>query len=319
MDPLKRLTTKELMENENIKRLIETQEQRLNDQNQKRYADIFELPTGQHVYNDFDIFDELNGGYFGRVLLVRLKNSGQIYLMKRLPYMKQDDKHKADDEIVVLKQLQSKYTVRLFEAFPFDIDICLIEEYYQKGDMRRKIYEIQKLSNEERIKICLKFMYQILMGVNMLHSKNIIHRDIKPENIYIDNNGNAILGDFGLAKNIGSHSYVKVAGTELYTAPEAFLQDKMFLESDIFSAGITFFEMLTGNHPFKKDEYENFETTLKKIKNGQSDQLPDWVPVDLKRIVMNMIHVDYERRPSAEQILNSNLMKIQVEIENANQ
>jgi formylglycine-generating enzyme required for sulfatase activity len=132
------------------------------------------------------------------------------------------------------------------EGSPF-----LVMQYCSKGSLFKRIGEISEME-------LARFMQQSASALNYLHQQDppIIHQDIKPDNFLIDNNGNYLLADFGisskirrtLTKSIGSQAST---GTLAYMPPEKFSADKQIIKAgDIFSLGVTMYELLTGDLPF---------------------------------------------------------------------
>ncbi|KAA6396338.1 MAG: putative serine/threonine protein kinase [Streblomastix strix] len=165
------------------------------------------------------------------------------------------------------------------------------------------------------LELCLKYAFQILSGLKVLHSNQIAHRDLKPENILIDKYGNAKLADFGLAQKVELKSYLRVAGTFYYSPPEAFTQNRMTIESDIWAVGVILTELISV-HPFTEMSQAESES---KIKNGEYAPLPDYVPGELKNMIVRMLDVDSLKRPTAENLLKTELMKRQAQIEKDNE
>ena len=133
-----------------------------------------------------------------------------------------------------------------FEGSPY-----LVMQYCQQGSVFGKIGEMTEVE-------LARFMQQSASALNYLHQQEppIIHQDIKPDNFLIDNTGNYLLADFGisskirrtLTKSIGSHAST---GTLAYMPPEKFSADKQIIKAgDIFSLGVTMYELFTGNLPF---------------------------------------------------------------------
>ena len=92
---------------------------------------------------------------------------------------------------------------------------------------------------------------QVLMGLEYLHSKNIMYRDMKPENILLDENGNCSLADFGISKELEDNGSTKsFVGTPEYVAPEVICQKGYGKLIDFWSFGVFLYEMVTGNPPF---------------------------------------------------------------------
>ncbi|KAA6399517.1 MAG: hypothetical protein EZS28_004961 [Streblomastix strix] len=124
--------------------------------------------------------------------------------------------------------------------------------------------------------------------------------------------GTARLGDFGLAKDLsGKDYYAKAEGTKFYLASEVYMEGKMYPETDIYALGIVIFECLTGTHPFYTG---NEQETIENITKGIAKTLPEWIPTQLKKLVSNMMNVDYHKRPSAEDLMRNSLIKKNITI-----
>ncbi len=94
---------------------------------------------------------------------------------------------------------------------------------------------------------------QICAALSFAHRQNVIHRDLKPANILLDEDGNAYLSDFGIAKLFDSAPQVThegIIGTLFYSSPEQIRNEPVTPQSDIYNLGIVFYEMLVGAHPF---------------------------------------------------------------------
>jgi len=101
-----------------------------------------------------------------------------------------------------------------------------------------------------------RILLDILAGLSYAHAEGIIHRDLKPSNILLTQRGQAVLTDFGIAQIIGGTQYTlagSLMGTLSYMAPEQGRDGKSDIRSDIYSVGVTLYEMLTGNVPFDAD------------------------------------------------------------------
>ena len=138
---------------------------------------------------------------------------------------------------------------------------------------------------------------QVCMGIEAAHNNHIIHRDIKPQNIIISMEGKVKVTDFGIAKAATSNTITSnVMGSVHYTSPEQARGGYSDEKSDIYSWGITMFEMLTGRVPF------NGETTVAiAIKHIQEElpslrELVDEIPTSVESIVMKCCQKSPDRR-----------------------
>lgn len=110
----------------------------------------------------------------------------------------------------------------------------------------------RKLSSSKAI----EYMVDICDAVGYAHQRGMIHRDIKPANLMLSVTGQAILMDFGIAKIVGGQRHTAtgaVVGTAMYMSPEQIKGENPDNRSDIYSLGVTMFEMVSGQPPFKAD------------------------------------------------------------------
>lgn len=118
--------------------------------------------------------------------------------------------------------------------------------------LKRLVQDKRKLPPEDAI----RFTVNIADAVGYAHQRGMVHRDIKPANIMLDIHGQGILMDFGIVKILGGESHTStgaVVGTARYMSPESIRGEVADHRSDIYSLGVTFYEMLSGRPPFVAD------------------------------------------------------------------
>ncbi|KAH3666724.1 hypothetical protein WICMUC_005541 [Wickerhamomyces mucosus] len=154
------------------------------------------------------------------------------------------------------------------------------------------------------------FTRQILIGLNYLHSKDIIHRDIKGANILIDIKGEVKISDFGISKklnpSIDKDKRASLQGSVYWMAPEVVKQIVTTTKADIWSVGCLIIEMFTGKHPFP-----NFSQmqAIFKIGTHNTPEIPSWCTNDAKSFLKKTFILDYKMRPSAKELLNDNFLE----------
>ncbi|MCR5657003.1 MAG: Stk1 family PASTA domain-containing Ser/Thr kinase [Butyrivibrio sp.] len=159
--------------------------------------------------------------------------------------------------------------------------------------LKRYIEKKSRLTVKEAVSIAI----QVAMGLEAAHKNHIIHRDIKPQNIIISKEGKVKVTDFGIAKAATSNTITSnVMGSVHYTSPEQARGGYSDAKSDIYSLGITLFEMLTGRLPFNGDT-----TVAIAIKHIQEDlpspaEFSEEIPVSVEKIVMKCCQKSPDRR-----------------------
>ncbi len=169
----------------------------------------------------------------------------------------------------------------------------IVMELVEGITLKKYIEKKARLSVKEAVSIAI----QACMGIEAAHNNHIIHRDIKPQNIIISKDGKVKVTDFGIAKAATSNTITSnVMGSVHYTSPEQARGGYSDEKSDIYSMGITLFEMLTGRVPF------NGETTVAiAIKHIQEempsprDYVPE-IPVCVEQIVLKSTQKSPDRR-----------------------
>ena len=169
----------------------------------------------------------------------------------------------------------------------------IVMELVEGITLKKYIEKKARLSVKEAISIAI----QVSMGIEAAHKNHIIHRDIKPQNIIISKEGKVKVTDFGIAKAATSNTITSnVMGSVHYTSPEQARGGYSDEKSDIYSLGITMFEMLTGRVPF------NGETTVAIAIKHIQEELPsprDYVPeipISVEQIVYKCCQKSPDRR-----------------------
>ena len=169
----------------------------------------------------------------------------------------------------------------------------IVMELVEGITLKKYIEKKVRLTTKEAISIAI----QVAMGIEAAHNNHIIHRDIKPQNIMISKEGKVKVTDFGIAKAASSNTITSnVMGSVHYTSPEQARGGFSDEKSDIYSMGITMFEMLTGRVPFNGDT--TVAIAIKHIQDPMPhlrDFVPE-IPVSVENIVMKCTQKSADRR-----------------------
>ncbi|MEI6766257.1 MAG: serine/threonine protein kinase [Bacteroidota bacterium] len=215
---------------------------------------------GQQILN-YRIEKLIGEGGMGNVYLAVHTHIGRKVAIKALnPTLARNPeiRERFKNEASMLSQLHHPGIVSLYDYVELDSGVFLVMELAEGKPIDEYIQTVTGPIPEEK---AIPLFAQILDGVAYAHHRNVVHRDIKPSNIIITPEGKAKILDFGIAKIISesSHKLTKTGtklGTVLYMSPEQVKGQEVDKRSDIYSLGITLFQMLTGKCPFDENQSE---------------------------------------------------------------
>lgn len=196
----------------------------------------------------------------------------------------------------------------IYEIDEHDNGSFIVLEYIDGQNLKDYLATI-KTGSGVPIKQAIKWLEIIAQGLKVAHDKGIIHRDIKAENIMLTQSGQLKIMDFGLAKLRNQNTMTRAGsslGTLGYMSPEQAQGMNADNRSDLWSLGILFFELLTGDLPFKSEH----EAGLMYLVVNQDPPLPSELdrrlPASIDSIVMKMLQKEREKRfQNASELLNA--------------
>lgn len=178
----------------------------------------------------------------------------------------------------------------IIEANVYDDQVVIASEYAPDGSLEAWLK--QNGGKSPSIEAAVDIVSGILTGLEHLHSRNIIHRDLKPANILFQGS-TPRLADFGISRVLKSTSQSSiVAGTPTYMAPEAF-DGKRNEQTDIWSAGVIFYQLLAGRLPFPQADITSL---VGAILSRNPEPLPIFVPSPLHEVIARALAKDPRQR-----------------------
>lgn len=246
-------------------------------------------------------------GAYGTVhLCIRLSDKKQV-IIKQIPVeqMTKEERQAALNEVKVLSMLHHPNIIQYYENFLEDKALMIVMEYAQGGTLLDFLQSRNGcLLEEENI---LKFLAQMLLSLQHVHSKQILHRDLKTQNILLDKKKEIVkIGDFGISKVLSSKSKAyTVVGTPCYISPELCEGKPYNQKSDIWALGCVLYELTSLKRAF---EAANLPALILKIMRGTFSPISSQYSSQLRELILAMLHLDPARRPTINQIMAQPLL-----------
>ncbi|KAI0779573.1 kinase-like domain-containing protein [Fomes fomentarius] len=283
----------------------------------------------------YEPLDVIGNGSFGIIRKVRRKTDGVIFARKELNFerMTERDRKQIVAEVNILKDLHHEHIVRYHDRH-VDRDagiLYILMEYCGGGDLCSIIKQAQRYNRLIPEDTVWNYFMQILLALNYCHHPNgghgrtssigtegdgkerraqILHRDLKPDNVFLDENNNVKLGDFGLSKALAQASFANTyVGTPYYMSPELMQEKAYDSKSDIWSLGCLIYELCALKPPFHEAKTHAELSIL--IRNGRIPPLPKGYSPAITSVIKAMLNLNVKlltlfqpaMRPSASQLL----------------
>lgn len=254
------------------------------------------IVSGQILANRYEIIGKIGEGGMSDVYKALDKKLNRIIAIKVLK------NEYAQDQTFVAKFrmeaqsaacLSNPNIVKVFDVGEEEGSHYIVMEFIEGITLKKYIDRRGKLGIREAIEVALQVAY----GLEAAHSEHIVHRDIKPQNIMISKEGKVYVTDFGIARAVSGQTIKeKAMGSAHYISPEQAKGGHCDERSDIYSLGITMYEMLTGRVPFEGDS-----TVAVALLHIQGEMVPPSVyepliPVSLEKIILKCTQKDPEDR-----------------------
>ena len=258
---------------------------------------ILELERGAMFAERYEIIEELGRGGMGRVYRVLDKKINEEVALKLIKPEIADRKtiERFGNELKMARKISHKNVCRMYHLSEESGTHYITMEYVPGETLKSMIRMTKQLSVGTAVSIAK----QICEGLNEAHRLGVVHRDLKPQNIMIDKQGNARIMDFGIARSLESKGTTRpgvMIGTPEYMSPEQTEFREVDQRSDIYSLGITLFEMLTGRIPFEGETPISVAMKHKSEKPPDPAKLNPQIPEDLSQVILTCLEKDREKR-----------------------
>ncbi|KAB5577114.1 hypothetical protein PHYPO_G00206230 [Pangasianodon hypophthalmus] len=267
---------------------------------QPEYRDIT-IRTDVKVKDFYEVGDRLGSGKFGTVFKLVEKSTKKVWAGKFIKAYSAKEKENVRQEIKIMNDLHHPKLVQCVDAFESKSDMVMVLEMVSGGELFERIIDEDFELTEREV---IKYMLQIVDGVNFIHKKGIVHLDLKPENIMcVNKTGSKIkLIDFGLARRLENAGSLKVLfGTPEFVAPEVINYEAISYTTDMWSIGVICYILVSGLSPFMGD---NENETLSNVTSATwdfEDEAFDEISDEAKDFISNLLKKDMKARLTCEQ------------------
>ena len=262
-----------------------------------------EILVGSRL-SEFEIVKQLGKGSYGTVYVVRSKLDKNTYVMKKmeLNHLKESQQRECYREVSILRKVSHPHIIKYYSSFLENESLCIIMEYAELGDLYTLIKHYKRHQKFFEEIILWRIAFEVLNGLEYLHSNNIIHRDIKCLNLFLSKDHHVKIGDLGVSTitSLGGMHCTRV-GTPLYLSPELVKQVPYDYKTDIWSFGCSLYHLASLDPPFTGN---NLIVLGNNIVKGRPKELPGFYSNELKDFIGKMLTKKPEKRPSATDAKN---------------
>jgi serine/threonine-protein kinase len=252
---------------------------------------VRELTTGSTFAGRYQIIEELGHGGMGKVYKVfdtDIKEKIALKLLRPEIAADRETVERFSNELKLARKISHRNVCRMFDLGKVEGTTFITQEFVPGEDLKKLIRKMGQLSSGRAVSIAR----QVCEGLAEAHRLGVVHRDLKPQNIMVDEDGNARIMDFGIARSLRSEGITGagvIIGTPEYISPEQVDGQEADQRSDIYSLGIVLYEMLTGRVPFEGDTALSIVLKHKTEKPKNPRELNPQIPEDLNRIVLRCL------------------------------
>jgi tetratricopeptide (TPR) repeat protein/tRNA A-37 threonylcarbamoyl transferase component Bud32 len=261
----------------------------------------------------YEVIEELGKGGMGKVYKVfdtEIKEKVALKLLKPEIAVDKETIERFRNELKFARKIRHKNVCQMFDLAKEEGSYYITMEYIHGEDLKRLIRKMGQLSAGQAISIAK----QVSEGLAEAHQLGVVHRDLKPQNIMVDEEGNARIMDFGIARSIKAKGITGAGvmiGTPEYMSPEQVEGKEVDQHSDIYSLGVILYEMITGRVPFEGDTPFTIGMKHKTEIPKDPKTLNTQIPEDLSQVILRCLEKDKEKRYQSAGGVLSELEKIE--------
>ncbi|MFN3242973.1 MAG: bifunctional serine/threonine-protein kinase/formylglycine-generating enzyme family protein [Planctomycetota bacterium] len=266
-------------------------------------GDASDVGGGTRTIGDYRIVGELGRGGMGVVYEAEQTSLGRCVALKVLPPSSLLDERavaRFRREAQIAANLDHPHITKVFDSGDHDGQLWIAMELVA-GTPLSELLALRAGTQASDVRFAVELIAQVADALEHSHAAGIVHRDVKPANIIVQDGGNAMLADFGVARSAEAMSVTMTgdfAGTPNYASPEQLRarQNNIDHRTDIFSLGATLYELLTLQKPFDADSITELRYRIERRDPHAPSRLVRAVSRDLDSIVLRALEKDASKR-----------------------
>jgi DNA-binding response OmpR family regulator len=276
-------------------------------------ASYYDLQQGSVILGRFRIEEELGEGGMGKVFKAHDERLEEPVVLKVVkPQISEDEVlERFKQEIRLARKITHPGIVRIFDFWEAGPIKFVTMEYLEGSNLRQEM----KRRGGFPVPVALRVATEMFEALGAAHDAGVAHRDMKPHNVLMLPTGNVKLLDFGIAQLLEQSQEESAApghilGTPAYMSPEQLVADPLDPRSDLYSAGVVLYELLTERLPFRADDSKEL---ARMHLTAEPDPPSTWnrkIPAELDALLMRLLQKAKEHRYPTAQTVAAELTKI---------